>query len=88
MRKAEYKQIDTKLEPREIVTYDEEGNEIITTESVEVPVMGMVYRDMTAEEIAEMNAIEPPIIDPTESERLEAIESALLDIIMGGGSID
>ena len=61
MRIAEYKQISTRIEPRVIhheAEYDDEGT--ITVEAwdetveVEVPVMGMVYRDATPEEIAEM----------------------------------
>lgn len=60
MRINELIQMGTRMEQREIIipaTYDENG-EILTEETtevynVEVPVMGMVYRDATPEEIAE-----------------------------------
>lgn len=58
--------------------YDEEGN-IITEEYEEirtrtVPVMGMVYRDMTEEEIAEMQKQQEqiPEPEPTQLDRIEA----------------
>lgn len=62
MRIAEYKQIDEHIEEYKITVpaeYDEQGN-IIVEEHKEVhtrtiPVMGMVYRNMTEEEIAEFN---------------------------------
>lgn len=58
--------------------YDEEGN--VTVEEHEeirtrtVPVMGMVYRDMTAEEIAEMQkqVEQLPPEEPTQLDRIEA----------------
>ncbi len=61
MRMAEYKKIDERTEEYTVTIpaeYDEDGN--VTIEEHEeictrtVPVMGMVYRDMTPEE-AEMN---------------------------------
>lgn len=58
--------------------YDEEGN-VISEEHEEihtrtVPVMGMVYRDMTPEEIAEMQkqAEQLPVEEPSQLDRIEA----------------
>lgn len=83
MRIAEYKQIDTKTEEYTVTIpaeYDDEGN--ITVEeheeirTREVPVMGMVYRDMTPEEIAEAERLqaEMPEPKPTPEERLDKVE--------------
>lgn len=81
MRIAEYKQIDTRTESYTVTIpaeYDEEGKLITEeheeTRTREVPVMGMVYRDMTAEEIAEMEKIqaEMPTEEPTQQDRIEA----------------
>ena len=83
MKIAEYKQIDTRTESYTITVppeYDKEGNLISEeheeTRIREVPVMGMVYRDMTAEEIAEMEKIqaEMPEPQPTAEERLDKVE--------------
>lgn len=80
MRIAEYKQIDTKIEEYTVIIppeYDEEGN-VITEEhneirTCEVPVMGMVYRDMTPEEEAEYNnSIQNVTQEPTQEDRIEA----------------
>ena len=65
MRKAEYKQTGEKTEEYEVnvpAEYDEEGN-VIAEEHTEirtrtVPIMEMVYRDMTEEEIAELDKAE------------------------------
>lgn len=65
MRKAECKQTGEKIEEYEVnvpAEYDEEGN-IIVAEHTEihtrtVPIMEMVYRDMTEEEIAELDKAE------------------------------
>ena len=83
MRIAEYKQTGTRTESYTVTIppeYDDEGN-IISIEHEEtrireVPVMGMVYRDMTAEEIAEMEKIqtEMPEPQPTAEERLDKVE--------------
>lgn len=45
-----------------------------------------IYRDMTAEEVAEMErlAAEAPAPEPTAEERLEALEAAMLELVMGG----
>lgn len=91
MRIAEYKQIGTKEETRTRVipaTYDDEGNLLTeeTTEeyTVEVPVMGMVYRDATQDEIAEMQRqqAELPEQEPSQEERLDALEAATDDMIL------
>ena len=82
-RIAEYKQIDTRTESYTVTVppeYDNEGKLITEeheeTRTREVPVMGMVYRDMTAEEIAEMEKIqaEMPEPQPTAEERLDKVE--------------
>lgn len=83
MRIVEYKQIRTKTEEYTVTIpaeYDNEGK-LITEEheeihTREVPVMGMVYRDMTVEEIAEMEKIqaEMPEPQPTAEERLDKVE--------------
>ena len=65
MRKAEYKQTGEKIEEYAVnipAEYDEDGN-IIKDEHTEihtrtVPIMEMVYRDMTEEEIAELDKAE------------------------------
>jgi hypothetical protein len=61
MRIAEYKQIDVKIKTKIIhheAELDDDGNiikEAYDEEiNVEVPVMGMTYREATAEEIAEI----------------------------------
>lgn len=82
-RIAEYKQTGTRTEEYTVTIppeYDDEGNIISEeheeTRTREVPVMGMVYRDMTAEEIAEMEKIQAdmPEPEPTEEERLDKVE--------------
>lgn len=83
MRVAEYKQTGTRTEEYKVIVpaeYDEEGNIISEeheeTRTREVPVMGMVYRDMTLEEIAEAEKLqaEMPEPQPTEEERLDKVE--------------
>ena len=91
MRIAEYKQIGTKDETRTRVvpaTYDDEGN-LLTEETaeeytVEVPVMSMVYRDATPEEIAEMERqqAELPEQEPSPEERLDTLEATTDDMIL------
>lgn len=81
MRKAEYKQTGIRTESYTVTIpaeYDNEGK-LITEEhkeirTREVPVMGMVYRDMTPEEIAELEKIqtELPEEQPTQQDRIEA----------------
>lgn len=78
-----YKQTGTRTEKYTVTIpaeYDNEGKLISEeheeTRAREVPVMGMVYRDMTAEEIAEMEKIQAdmPEPQPTEEERLDKVE--------------
>lgn len=81
MRIAEYKQTGERTEEYTVIIpaeYDEEGN-IITEEHEEirtrtVPVMGMVYRDMTPEEIADMQKQQEqiPVEEPSQLDRIEA----------------
>lgn len=91
MRIAEYKQIDTKTEEYTVTIpaeYDEEGNIISEeheeTRTREIPVMGMVYRDMTPEEIAEAEKLqaEIPEPEPTPEERLSTLETTTDDIVL------
>lgn len=80
MRIAEYKQKSERTEEYTVTIpakYDEEGN--LTVEEHEeirtrtVPVMGMVYRDMTPEEEAEYNnSIPNAPQEPTQADRIEA----------------
>lgn len=84
MRIAEYKQVSTRTEQQTIhhpAEYDEFGeivrepwDEIV---DVEVPVMGMVYRDMTPEEIKEWEEQQSQITPqpPTLDERVENLET-------------
>ena len=97
MKIAEYKQIDTEYK-KITIHHDEKpimkgdatvGFEPAWDEEVteEIPIMGVVYREMTAEEIAEMEAIPKPNILPTDTERIEAIEEAVMELaemLMGG----
>lgn len=83
MKIAEYKQTGTRTESYTVTIpaeYDDEGK-LITEEheetcTREVPIMGMVYRDMTAEEIAEMEKIQTEMPEPqsTAEERLDKVE--------------
>ena len=81
LKVAEYKQTGIRTESYTVTIpaeYDEEGNIISEeheeTRTREVPVMGMVYRDMTPEEIAELKKIrmELPEEQPTQQDRIEA----------------
>lgn len=83
MRIAKYKQTGTRTESYTVTIpaeYDNEGKLITEeheeTRTREIPIMGMVYRDMTAEEIAEMEKIqtEMPEPQPTAEERLDKVE--------------
>lgn len=81
MRIAEYKQIDEHIEEYEAIIpakFDEEGN-IVSEEHKEIknrsiPVMEMVYRYMTEEEIAEIQKQqeEVPQEEPSQLDRIEA----------------
>lgn len=91
MRIAEYKQIDTRTEEYTVTIpaeYDEEGNIISEeheeTRTREVPIMGMAYRDMTPEEIAEAEKLQAniPEPEPTPEERLNTLETTTDDIVL------
>lgn len=91
MKINELKQIGTKEENRTRVvpaTYDNEGNLLTeeTTEeyTVEVPVMGMVYRDAKPDEIEAMehHQAEMPEQEPSPEERLDALEATTDDMIL------
>ena len=91
MRIAEYKQVSTRTEQRVIhhdALLDDNGNIIAgewdETVEVQVPVMGMVYRDATPEEIAEFESqqAELPEPEPTPEERLDALETTTDDMIL------
>lgn len=80
-RTGEYKQTGTRTESYTVTVpseYDEDGSLISEehkeTRTREVPVMGMVYRDMTPEEISELEKIqaELPEEQPTQQDRIEA----------------
>lgn len=82
-RTGEYKQTGTRTEEYKVTIpaeYDDEGNiiseEYEETRTREVPVMGLVYRDMTPEENAEAERLqaEMPEPQPTEEERLDKVE--------------
>ena len=91
MRIAEYKQVSTRTEQRVIhhdALWDDNGN-IVAGEwdeavEVEVPVMGMAYRDATPEEISEFERqqAETPPPEPTPEERLDALETTTDDMIL------
>lgn len=80
-RTGKYKLTGTKTEEYKVTVpaeYDEENNLISEeheeTRTREIPVMGMIYRDMTPEEIAEMEKLqkEMPEEQPTQQDRIEA----------------
>lgn len=84
MRIAEYKQVSTRIEQRVIhhdALWDDNGNIVANawdeTVDMQVPVMGMVYRDATPEEIAEMERAQAELPEPemTTEERLDQVES-------------
>lgn len=79
MRAAEYKQTGTRTEEYTVTIPAEYGNEGNMTveehEEVhtrEVPVMGLVYRDMTEEEIAEIEQMQSEEPEATAEDRIEA----------------
>ena len=96
MRIAEHKQISTRTEKHIIhhaAEYDDDGNIIAVAwdETVEVlvPVMEVVNRDATPKEEAEFERQreEIPEPEPTEDERMEQIEAALIELagMLAGG---
>lgn len=95
MRIAEYKQISSETTTNTILVDDvDESGEVIgsheETITTERPIMGMVYRDATAEEIAEAErmAAEMPEEPADETaQRISELEDALIElasIIMEG----
>lgn len=94
MRIAEYKQVSTRTEHRVIkhdATYDDAGN--ITAEAwsetteVEVPVMGLVYRDATPEEISEIERQQTNIPVLTAAELREQAYNTDPVISLGGAML-
>jgi hypothetical protein len=98
MRIAEYKKIGIKTEEYKIIVpaeYDEKGNitsiEHEETRTKEVPIMGLVYRDMTNDELNELEKekAELPQEEATQQDRIEAqvIYTALMtDTLLEGES--
>lgn len=91
LKVAEYKQTGTRTESYTVTIpaeYDDEGKliteEYEETRTREVPVMGMVYRDMTPEEIAEAERLQAniPEPEPTPEERLNTLETTTDDIVL------
>ena len=88
MRITEYKQIDTEIIEKFRFILDEEGNETGEVEKYieEKPVMGMVYRDMTPEEEAEMARQQAEMEEMernrplTAEERMEILEDAFAEL--------
>lgn len=81
MRIAEYKQTGTRTEEYTVTIpaeYDNEGNMTVEehkeVRTREVPEMGLVYRDMTEEEIAEIEQMQSEVPEPeaTAEDRIEA----------------
>ena len=89
MRKAIYKKVDERIEYVTVhhdETIDENGNVIEAyDETIEkvVPIMGTVYEEMTQEDIDSLKQ-EEVVAEPTYEERLEAMENAVLEMILGG----
>jgi len=91
MKVSEYKQTGIRTESYTVTVpaeYDDEGKLITEeheeTRTREVPVMGMVYRDMTPEEIAEAERLQAniPEPEPTPEERLNTLETTTDDIVL------
>lgn len=81
MRIAEYKQTGTRTEEYTVTVpaeYDDEGNIIFIeheeTRTKEVPIMGLVYRDMTNDELNELEKEKAklPQEEATQQDRIEA----------------
>ena len=91
MRINELVKVGERTEQRVIhheAEYDENGSVVREawdeTVEVQVPVMGMVYRDATPEEIEEFERqqAETPPPEPTPEERLAALETTTDDMIL------
>lgn len=90
MKITEYKQIDTRYEEVQMPVLDEEGNETGEFQTIRkaIPVMGMVYRDATDEEEAEMLKAQAEMqTEQTEevtiADLVEALD-ILTSIVLGG----
>lgn len=89
MRIAEYKQIDVDNVEKVIhheASIDEKGKEIPAYDEtiiVEKPIYGMVYRNMTTEEIAEQEAMAQKQVEapPSAEERIEILEQAFVEFV-------
>lgn len=88
MRIAEYKQIDTEIVENVILVDDVDENGEVTGQheevvTKEIPVMGMVYRDMTEEEEAEHERLqaEMPEPEPTLEEKYQQLEEKINEIL-------
>ena len=95
MRIAEYKQVSSRTEQRVIHhddVWDDNGNIIARawdeTVEVQVPVMGMAYRDATPEEIAKMERAqaEMPAPVPTMEERMTVLETQVSSLMTDEGA--
>lgn len=88
MEIREYKKVDEKIEKvikHHEETIDENGNVIPAYDEVidkVIPIMGWVSSEMTQEAIDSMR--KELHDEPTIEERVEAIESAMLEMILGG----
>jgi len=81
MRINELIQVGTDRTEQLMPILDADGNETGEYETIvrETPIMQMVYRDMTAEEVAEEEALAAsmPEPEPTPEERIEQLERKL-----------
>lgn len=90
MRKLVKKKIGERIEYVTVhhdETVDEQGNIVGAFDEIiekVIPVYGNVYEDMTEDEILSLKNETSDNVEPTIEERVEAIESALLEIILGG----
>lgn len=96
MKKAVYKKIDEKIEYITIhhdEFIDENGKVIAPCDEVVkkvIPIMGTVYEELTEDEILSLenetsdNDEISDNAEPTLEERLEAMENAMLEMILGG----
>lgn len=91
MRIAEYKKTGTETVTETVIVedYNEDGELVGTHEETvtrEIPIMSVVYRDMTAEEEAEAAAQQAAADEyertrpQTPEERMDAIEGALVEL--------
>ena len=92
MKKAIYKKVDERIEKVTIhheESIDDLGNIIEAYDEVidkVIPVMGTVYEEMTQEEIEASTSQKAcdNFAEPTLEERLEAMENAMLEMVLGG----